>query len=262
MRRRGFSLLEVMFAVALFGAVVTFILSAQGGLVASNKRAAEMSQAVTIARCRMSELEEKQLKLGFPEVEEKDTSTVCCDDNEVPGYECDWQVERVKLPESTALAGDAGMASLLNLGLDAGASLANGLPTSLPAIAGAAGTALVNPAGGAGLNFDGGLDGFGQSLQNTMGGAGAPGLLSMFFSIVYPSLKPLLESAIRRITVVVRWKEGPNDRDFTLTQYVTNPSKAGLIGAMMDAGAFGDGGLGTGSTTTTTSPVTPAAGTH
>lgn len=261
MRRRGFSLLEVMFAVALFGAVVTFILSAQGGLVASNKRAADMSQAVEIARCRMSELEEKQLKLGFPEVEEKDTSTVCCDDNQVAGYECDWQVERVKLPESTAIGGDAGMSSLLNLGLDAGVSMTNGLP-SIPGMAG--GVPLVNPAGGAGLNFDAGLDGFAQSLQNTMGGAGAPGLLSMFFSIVYPSLKPLLESAIRRITVTVRWKEGPNDRNFTLTQYVTNPSKAGLLGAMMDAGALGDAGLSTGSSTTTTTaaPATTATGTR
>src|SRR5580693_3048866 len=127
--RRGFSLLEVMFAVALFGAVVTFILSAQGGLMASNKRAATMSQAVQIARCRMSELEEKQLKLGYPEIEEKDTSNVCCDDEVVDAFTCDWEVERVKLPESTMLGGDAGLSSLLGggLGLDAGlGSLANG----------------------------------------------------------------------------------------------------------------------------------------
>ncbi len=73
-KRRGFSLLEVLMAVALFGAVVTTILSAQAGLVAGNKSAANMSQAIEIGRCRMSELEEKQLKLGFPEIEEKDTS--------------------------------------------------------------------------------------------------------------------------------------------------------------------------------------------
>ncbi len=256
MRRRGFSLLEVMFAVALFGAVVTFILSAQGGLVASNRRAASMSQAVVIARCRMSELEEKQLKLGFPEVEDKDTSTICCDDTEVEGYQCDWQVERVKLPEATAMNGDGGFSSLLSLGLDAG-SLANGLPTSLP---GAMGTALINPAGGAGLNLglDAGLQGIGQSLQNTFGGAGSPGLLGMFFSIVYPSLKPLLESAIRRITVVIHWKEGSNDRDFTLTQYVTNPSAVGLLGAMMDSGVL-DSGI---PAATTATPAATAPGTH
>jgi general secretion pathway protein I len=242
--RRGFSLLEVMFAVALFGAVVTFILSAQGGLIASNRRAATMSQAVELARCRMSELEEKQLKLGYPEIEEKDTSTICCDDQEVEGFSCDWQVERVKLPEATSLGGDAGLSSLLGggLGLDAGlGSLANGLPTSLP---GPLGNMLLNPAGGADLNLDAGLQGVGQSMQQSFGGAGVQGLLSMVFSIVYPSLKPVLESAIRRITVTVKWKEGATDRQFALTQYVTNPSRAGLLASMLDAGAFADGGGG------------------
>jgi general secretion pathway protein I len=243
--RRGFSLLEVMFAVALFGAVVTFILSAQGGLIASNRRAANMSQAVEVARCRMSELEEKQLKLGYPEMEDKDTSNVCCDDQEVAGYTCDWQVERVKLPESTALGGDAGLSSLLGggLGLDAGIdSITNGLPSSLPS---QLGNVLVNPAGGAGLSFDAGLQGIGQSMQGAFGGAGAGGLLSMVFSIVYPSLKPLLESAIRRITVTVSWKEGSLDRQFVLTQYVTNPSRAGLLASMADSGVFSaDGGGG------------------
>jgi general secretion pathway protein I len=257
--RRGFSLLEVMFAVALFGAVVTFILSAQGGLIASNRQAASMSQAVELARCRMSELEEKELKLGYPEIEEKDTSTICCDDQEVEGFSCDWQVDRVKLPETTALGGDAGLSSLLGggLGLDAGMDFTNGIPSSL-------GNTLLNPAGGASLNFDGGLQGVGQSLQQTMmGGAGAQGLLSMVFSIVYPSLKPVLESAIRRITVVVKWKEGAKDREFELTQYVTNPSRAGLLASMADSGVFGDGGGGPPPNTGGSNPgLLPATGGH
>ena len=69
-------------AVALFGAVVTIILSAQAGLVASDRTATNISQAIELGRCRMSEVEEKQLKLGFPEVEEKDTSPICCNDKE------------------------------------------------------------------------------------------------------------------------------------------------------------------------------------
>ena len=95
--------------------------------------------------------------------------------------------------------------------------------------------------GGAQLDFDAGLQNMGSSLQNSFGGAGAQGLLSMVFSLVYPSLKPLLESAIRRITVIIRWKEGAIARDFTLTQYVTNPSRAGLL-AGIDGGAALDGG--------------------
>jgi len=240
MRGRGFSLLEVLFAVTLFGAVVTFILSAQAGLIAGNKGAANMSQAMELARCRMTELEERQLRLGFPEIEEKDTNPVCCGDKEVPGLSCEWRVERVTLPEATTLGGDAGLTSLLDLGGSSGSGLSTSLPSSI-------GSVLVNPAGGTQLDFDGGLQNLGQTLQQNYGaggGAGAQGLLSMVFSIVYPSLKPVLESAIRRVTVVVHWKEGPVQRDFTLTQYLTNPSRAGLLAGMLDAGAFGDGGVG------------------
>ncbi len=236
-KRRAFSLLEVMVAVALFGAVVTTILAAQAGLVAGNKTAANFSQAVSIGRCRMSEIEEKLLKLGFPEIEEHDTSTTCCDDKDVPGFSCEWQVDRVILPQATELGGDGGSGSVLGggLGLDAGA-IGSGGPLSM----------LNNQAGGAQLDFDAGLSNIGQSLQQSFGGAGAQGLLSMVFAIVYPSLKPLLESAIRRITVVIRWKEGRTDREFRLTQYVTNPSRAGLLAGMLDAGAIPDGGAPTG----------------
>jgi general secretion pathway protein I len=254
----AFSLLEVLFAVALFGAVVTFILSAQAGLVAGNKTAANMSQAMELGRCRMSELEEEQLRLGFPEIEEKDTSPICCDDKETPHFVCEWKVERVTLPEVTKLGGDGGAGSLLGGGLglgDDGGIGASGLPTSQ---ASPAGSVLVNPLGGAQMDFDAGLQSMGTALQTSLGGAGAQGLLSMVFSIVYPSLKPVLEAAIRRITVVVRWKEGAIGRDFTLTQYVTNPSSAGLAASMMDAGAFGDSGAGSASAASAAQPLSGA----
>src|SRR5258708_9956234 len=109
---RAFSLLEVMFAVAMFGAVVTVILSAQAGLVAGNKSSANMSQAIELGRCRMSELEEKQLKLGYPEIEEKDTRTVCCDDKEGRGFSCDWRGDRVTPPPLPPPPRDAGLSAL------------------------------------------------------------------------------------------------------------------------------------------------------
>jgi general secretion pathway protein I len=266
MRKRGFSLLEVLMAVALFGAVVTTILSAQAGLVAGNKSATNMSQAIEIGRCRMSEIEEKQLKLGYPEIEEKDSSQFCCDEKEVPGFLCEWRVERVLLPQATSLAGDAGLSSVLGggLGLDAGSigSIASGMSTSL---ASPIGSMMSNPLGGAGLDLDGGLQNMGQVLGQSFGGGGGmgvQGLLTLVFSLVYPSLKPLLELAIRRVTVVVKWKEGKNDRDFTLMQYITNPSQSGLLAGLADAGLGGEGGStpSTAGTGATAAPVLPAAG--
>ncbi len=230
-------------AVALFGAVVTTILSAEAGLVQGDRTAANMSQAIEIGRCRMSELEEKELKLGYPEIEEHDTSTLCCDQKEVPGYSCDWKIERVLLPQPMALGGEGGLGSILGggLGLDAGAmgSLASGLPTTLGSPMGGM---MVNPLGGAQLDMDAGLQNIGMSLQQSFGGAGVSGLLTLVFSLVYPSLKPLLETAIRKVTVVTKWKEGSSARDFTLTQYITNPSQVGLLASLMEAGVTGEGG--------------------
>lgn len=245
-RRRGFSLLEVMMAVALFGAVVTIILSAQANLVASDRTATNMSQAIEIARCRMSEIEEKQLRLGFPEIEEKDQSTLCCADKEVPGFSCDWQVERVLLPQPMGLAGEGGLNFLGGgLGLDAGfgnlGSTAAGLGTSIPTSP--MGTSLINPMGGASLDFDAGLQNIGQTLTQSFGGAGMSGLLSLVFSLVYPSLKPMLEAGIRRVTVTIHWQEGTHPHDMMLQQYITNPSRSGLIAGLAEAGLGGEGGL-------------------
>src|SRR5579863_9673299 len=138
-----------------------------------------MSQAIEIGRCRMSELEEKELKLGFPEIEEKDSSQFCCDEKEMPGFTCQWQIERVLLPQATSMAGDAGLSSVLGggLGLDAGniGSIANGVAAS------PIGSVMVNPLGGADLNLDGGLQNMqvlGQSFGGT-GGVGVQGLMTL-----------------------------------------------------------------------------------
>jgi hypothetical protein len=216
----------------------------------------------------MSEIEEKELKLGYPEIEEKDTSQFCCDEKEMPGFLCEWRIERVLLPQATSLGGDAGLSSVLGggLGLDAGniGSIASGMSTSL---ASPIGSIMSNPLGGAGLDLDGGMQNMGQVLGQSFGGGGGmgvQGLLTLVFSLVYPSLKPLLELAIRRVTVVVKWKEGKNDRDFTLVQYITNPSQSGLLAGLADSGAGGgEGGVApntAGTGTSVASPLGPATG--
>jgi general secretion pathway protein I len=96
---------------------------------------------------------------------------------------------------------------------------------------------MVNPAGsGGGLNLDidAGLAGIGSSLQSQMGGgAGTQGLLSMVMGILYPSIKPMYEASIRRIMVTVKWKEGPNQRELPIVQYVTNPQRGGFAGSAL-----------------------------
>jgi general secretion pathway protein I len=54
---RGFTLLEVMMAIAILGLGLSVLLGAQTGLFASATRAEHISVATGLARCRMSEIE-------------------------------------------------------------------------------------------------------------------------------------------------------------------------------------------------------------
>lgn len=233
MGRRGFSLLEVMVAVGIFGLAVTAILAAEADSVRANRRSHSLGTAVSLGRCKMTEVEERLMKLGYSENDESESGVSCCDEKDHGGITCDWKAERVTLPEANAIGPDAGVG---------GASL------DLAAGLGGADGGLSGPLGGAALNFDGGMGALSGQLSS-MGGA--QGMLSMVFSIVYPSLKPLLENSIRRISVTVKWKEGEKERDLLLMQYVTNPARSGLqSGALVDGGAIAP---------TPTSPTSPAA---
>ena len=63
---RGFTLLEVLVAVAILGLGLTTILSAQFSAVIGTAHARHMSVAVGLARCKMSELEDHLQRDGFP----------------------------------------------------------------------------------------------------------------------------------------------------------------------------------------------------
>ena len=123
MRERGFSLLEVMVAVGILGLTLTVILSAQGGLAASNKMAANMGIASTVARCQMTEVEERLTKLGYPLVDDIQTDIPCCNDNTEGSFRCDMRVEKVVLPNPPSSSlGDGGSSFSL-------ASLASASPS-------------------------------------------------------------------------------------------------------------------------------------
>ena len=235
--RAGFTLLEVMVAIAILGLTLTVILSAQGGLAASNKSANNMGIATSLGRCKMTELEERLLKLGYPEVDDLQTEVACCDDKSGGRFTCDTRVEKVVLPNPPDNSIDGGALSLTGPAGSAGAGGAAGLGGLAQAL---------GPAGSAGLNFDGGLQGLGAALGDQLGpggagSGGASGMLSMVMGIVYPSLKLMMEASIRRVTVTVHWKEGPNAKELGLVQYVTNPQRGGF-----QAGFAGDGGVGGG----------------
>ncbi len=224
---RAFTLLEVMVAVAILGLGLSVLLTAQTGLFSSSKRAGIMSEAVGLARCKMSEVEEQLLRQGFQVTTEDEAGPCCADEDST--LHCKWTIAPIVLPELNA-----------SRGADAGAG---------------------DPTGGLSLDSltqakddlsKGDTQGATSSIQEMMGsgiGAGGPSmgagaLAPIAMGMIYPQLKAMLEASIRKVTVKVVWSEGVIERELSVTQYITNPQQGGFLAEdeSSQAGAGGAGG--------------------
>jgi len=193
MSRHGFTLLEVMIAVAILGLSLTAIFSSEVGAANVAARARRQNVAATLARCKMGEIEEIIAIEGLPALEKKDTDN-CCEHAPVEGFECDWIVDRIILPELGA--DDEGFED------DEERS-----PNE-----------LVNEVVGE-VASEGG-----PTEQVIAGQAG--NLATLALQLAFPILKPFLEEQVRRATVAIRWKEGPEERGFEVTQYLVSDQPA------------------------------------
>jgi general secretion pathway protein I len=197
MTRRGFTLLEVMIAVAILGLSLTAIFSSEVGAANVAQRARRQNVAATLARCKMGEIEEIIAIEGLPALEKKDTDN-CCEHAPVEGFECEWLVERIILPEF-------GMGDEDEDGGEEQDSRDESIQT---------------------LNetYEELSEEGGAPEEVIAGQAGNLALLAL--QIGFPILKPFLEEQVRRATVTVRWKEGPKERGFDVVQYLVSEQVA------------------------------------
>jgi hypothetical protein len=185
-----------MIAVAILGLSLTAIFSSEVGAANIAARARRQNVAVTLARCKMGEIEEIIGIEGLPALEKKDTDS-CCEHAPVEGFECEWIVERIILPEFGAGddESDDDEASDRNDPKD-----------------------IVNSV------VDDVTDSGGPTEQVIAGEAGNLAMLAL--QIGFPILKPFLEEQVRRATVKVRWTEGSKKRGFDVTQYLVSDQPA------------------------------------
>jgi general secretion pathway protein I len=113
----GFTLLEVMVAVAILGLSLTVILSAQVGLFSSGTYSQHVGEALGLGRCKMTELEEDFLKLGYPLVDTQDEGACCAGDLR-QDMRCAWKIETVELPAPNPMDLDGGAPPAGSSGLD------------------------------------------------------------------------------------------------------------------------------------------------
>jgi general secretion pathway protein I len=247
---RGFTLLEVLVAVSILGLGLTAILSAQAGSFASAAHARNVSVAVSLLRCKMTEVEEHLYKEGFQETDETGSGP-CCDGDETPNMTCTWRADRPQFPDaqfgdlnlSSALdfsgggSGSPGGGGLGALGMlsqmgggaasplggassmtDVAKTLADANATMTQSMAGAAPVPMtsassVTPPGSPTMDPNGGA------------GSGMGGLASMAMSLVYPNLKLLFEASTRRITATVTFREGGKQHAIEVTEWFCVPQK-------------------------------------
>ncbi len=261
LRDKAFTLLEVMVATAILGLTLTVILSAEGGLAASNKSTANVGMAISLARCKMVEAEDKTLRYGFPLLDDLQLEQPCCNDEEVPGFKCDMRTELIVMPNPPTTSLDGGGLSLSSSASPSSA-LSGALPPDIPGTLAAFGG---DGGSTSALSFfdGGGLNGMlGQQMGGS--GAGASGLIGMVMGFVYPFIKPMMEASIRRITITVRWMEGLKPKEFSILQYITNPSNGGF-GPGADGGASPAGSSSSNATTgnpANTASTQPLGGGH
>lgn len=204
-KRAGFTLLEVMVAMAILGLGLTAIFSAEAGAIRMATRSGKMGMATLLARCKMLEVEEQVMREGFPAVYAEGDDG-CCEGAEIEGYSCEWEINMVVLPDAMFAPEEE-----------------DGEEGQTPEEA---------EDGAEGFNMPLGI---GSSPEDILSGAGTGGLAAMAMQQVYPILKPSFEAQIRRATVVVHWTEGGADKSFDLEQYLVTsngvpPDLEGLLG--------------------------------
>lgn len=234
-RRRagGFTLLEIMVAVAILGLGLTTIFAAQAGAFASAGHAKNLSVATGLVRCKMSEVEQSLRQEGFQELDQTESGP-CCDDVDDSKFSCSWVVEKLELPEEPLGQLD------LDAGLDLGGSKSGAgktpdLGTLTEGAMAAQGSGLggiMSLAGQAGKGGATEMSDVASSLAGEEGGM--DGLMSFFMGMVYPSLRTAFIEGSRRVTVTITWNEGAKEHSIDVAQWVVDARAAGLRASAAD----------------------------
>jgi general secretion pathway protein I len=204
---RAFTLLEVMVAVTILGIALTAIFSSEASAIRVASRARFLTTATLLARCKMGEIEEQTMREGLPAVSANGTDE-CCEDGEVEGFECEWEIMRIVLPDAVPMGGG---------GSDSGGTGAGPLAGVLGGVgSGSSGAPPASSASG----MPPGAPTPEQLMSGAMmsGGGDMVGQLALQF--VFPILKPQLEEQVRRARVTVRWHEGDREQSFQVSQYL------------------------------------------
>jgi general secretion pathway protein I len=246
MRRalRGFTLLEVMIALALLGLGLVVLIKSAAGNIFSAQQAHMMGVATDLARAKMYQIEEKLLKDGFADTEQTEEDRPF-DDEGWPAVLYSYKIEVVELPsfdQLQAMAKGRCKSSESSAGSDSGKSSAgSGAPGSGEGVE--AGCFEDSALGGMLTQFGGGFGGGGGGGSGKGAEADAAAGAS-FIQGQYQMFQQILKVTIRKVTLTVKWKVLGTDRDMKVVAFFTDAAAMDKVISGMGAVDLPEAGSG------------------
>lgn len=204
-RHAGFTLLEVMIALAILAGSLVVLLRMSSTDIRAAHQAKLMGIATGLARGKMYDIEEILLKDGFQETTQKIDGDF--GDEGMKRFTWEAVIERVELPTAETIQAEKG---------------AKGKTGAVPP-----------PAATDKANSDNLLGIAGGS----QGGALGAGMVQMYF----PLIKPVLEGAIRKVTLTVKWQIGAQEQSMKVTCFFTDTKPIDVAMRSMIPGAAAAG---------------------
>jgi len=208
----GFTLLEVMIALALLGLALTVVIKSAAGNIFNAQQAHMMGIVTDLARGKMYDIEDKLIKDGFSDTEQHEEDQAFTEEG-WPSVHYSYKVELVELPgfdQLQALAQGSGSAARAGSG-SAGSDDSGG------------GGGFQNSMLGGMMAQFGGLSGFGGGGGSGKGSAdinAAAG--ASFVQGQYAMFQQILKVTIRKITLTMNWQVMGHDSDMKVVAFITD----------------------------------------
>ena len=228
--QRGFTLLEVMFGLALLGLGLTVLIKSAASDIFNAQQAHMIGVVTDLARGKMYDIEEKLLHDGFSDTEQHEDDQAFGDEG-WPDIHYSYKVELVELP-----------------GLD-----------QLQAIGSGEGSAgFENSMLGGMLSQFGGLGGGGGGKGSADIGASIGGA---FVQSQYTMFQQILKVTIRKVSLTVNYHVMGSDRDFKVVQFLTDAAAMDKVLNGMGSQELASGsGSGSGSGSSKQTGAGPGSG--
>jgi general secretion pathway protein I len=262
MKQKGFTLLEVMIALALLGFALVVLMRSTASNIQSSQAAHMMGIATDLARGKMYEIEELLIKDGFSDTDQSQLDAKPFDVEGWPDVTYSYKVEIVEMPSFDVLQqlANGQMAALGSaaVGSNGPSLLGSGYSTMQDLGVGSNDplSKFQNSALGGMLSMMGGMGMGGAAGGNGVLGANAGALIQS----QYTMFQQILKVSVRKVTLTVNYKVLGNDREIKLVCFFTDPRAMDQILNGAGAQDLGDTSAGSGSAGSGSKPAPPKRG--